>query len=205
VECTRVLLWNFGPKEAKIAIGIVTSSSTSAWPLAPQDTGAVAMEATRRANYAFHEQRTRAHGNISPEPAIKINRCTNTISTREGQGVGGDGLRCIQVVEQAFDNNDVFGLIASFLGPFAYLDLACVCKSFSDMAWSHVLTIFGRIHCQSSEVERIMTRRYTLMPARVLHVRKIAFSLGLNAKGLGLAGTLQLLQSVYPELNGLYV
>jgi len=84
------------------------------------------------------------------------------------------------------------------------LHLACVCRAFSNDAWAHILRLLTRVK-GSSEREREgrgQLRMLIGMPERVLHIRSIAFSLGVNANGLGLLGTLSLLSQTYPQLRG---
>jgi hypothetical protein len=107
------------------------------------------------------------------------------------------------IVDHVFSNEDTFELICSFLGPWSYLHLACVSRSFAVDAWAYVLRILNRVPgCQERERNSVATISMS-WPAKVQYVRRLAFSLGLNANGKDLAGTLKLLASTYPELKGL--
>ena len=111
--------------------------------------------------------------------------------------------------DAVFSNEDLFESISSKLGAWAYLDLGCVAKGFAQCSWVHVLRLLQRLQPDTlcglvcDRFASALLRRCKSMPAKVLHVRKVAFSLGLNANGRDLAGTLQLLSRTYPELAGL--
>ena len=107
------------------------------------------------------------------------------------------------LAEACLSNDDILGIISSWLGGWRYLDLALVCKTWAVDTWAYVLRILARAP-GVDELVHIPRQVQTMgWPAKVLHVRSIAFSLGLNANGLGLAATLRLLARTYPELEGL--
>ena len=108
-----------------------------------------------------------------------------------------------EVVLDVFSDLDMFETICSSLGSFSCLSLACVCKAFSNDAWAHVLRILARVQgsCER-EREGRMQFKTLLMPERVLHIRSLAFGLGVNANGKNLLGTLALLSEIYPQLRG---
>ena len=110
------------------------------------------------------------------------------------------------LIDAVFANEDLFEAISGMLGAWAYLDLGCVCKSFAHDAWAHILKLLQRLQAGSHVTESVahqLQLKHASMPAKVAHIRAVASSLGLNANGHGLVGTLKLLTQTWPELAGL--
>ena len=110
-----------------------------------------------------------------------------------------------ELIDAVFANEDLFDAISGMLGAWAYLDLGCVCKSFAHDAWAHILRLLQRVLPVSHVTEGITHKlqlKHASMPAKVAHLRAVAYSLGLNANGHGLVGTLKLLTQTWPELAG---
>jgi hypothetical protein len=116
-----------------------------------------------------------------------------------------------KLVEAVFMNEDIFELICSKLGALSCLHLGAICSAFDKSAWRNVLRHLSILHGSSERFENEarrfaaqLARQFVTMPTRVVFVRRVAFSMGLNANGKGLVETLQMLAQTYPELSAFH-